>query len=175
LATTPAASTPEPSANVEAAQGTNADGDEAPQEQITLTEGGRGEEDEHVAHEVRAKALKYITGKEADDESGATEKEKKPGWDVRGVGPLRILKHKDTGAVRVLLRGEPRGHVALNKRLLPDITYKVDAKTPKFITLLTATDDGKGLEKWMLQVKTKELAEGLVKALEENKKANEKK
>ncbi|KAK4222979.1 nucleoporin nup61 [Podospora fimiseda] len=175
LATTPAASTPEPSANVEAAQRTNADGDEPPQEQISLTEGGRGEEDEDAVYEVRAKALKFLTGKEDDDESSATDKEKKTGWVTKGVGPLRILKHKETGAVRILLRAEPRGHIALNKRLLPEITYKADAKTPKYVSVVTATDNGKGLEKWMLQVKTKELADKLVEALEENKKANEKK
>ncbi|KAK3988328.1 nucleoporin nup61 [Cladorrhinum sp. PSN332] len=175
LATTPAASTPEPSANVEAAQGTNADGDEAPQEQISLTESGRGEEDEDVVHEIRAKALKFVTGREDDDESSATDKEKKTGWVTKGVGTLRVLKHKETGAVRILLRAEPRGHIALNKRLLPEITYKTDAKTPKYVSVVTATDDGKGLEKWMLQVKTKETADKLVEALEENKKANEKK
>ncbi|KAK4159109.1 nucleoporin nup61, partial [Cladorrhinum sp. PSN259] len=175
LATTPAASTPEPSATVEAAQGTNADGDEPQQEQISLTKGGQGEEDEQVVHEIRAKALKFVTGKEKDDdESSATDKEKKPGWVIMGVGPLRLLKHKETGSVRILLRAEPRGHIALNKRLLPEITYKADAKRPNFVSIVTATDDGKGLEKWTLQVKTKELAEKLIEALEENKKANEK-
>ncbi|KAK4122395.1 hypothetical protein N657DRAFT_657220 [Parathielavia appendiculata] len=173
LATTPAASTPEPSANAEDGQGTNADGDDAPQEQISLIAGGPGEEDESAVHEVRAKAVKLVTGIDSDDESGsnaAKAKNKSP-WKVQGVGPLRLLKHKTTGAVRMLLRAEPRGHVALNKAVLPDFTYKADNK---YVKVTTASDDGKGLETWMLQVKTPAAAQALAEALEEHKKANKK-
>ncbi|KAK3301227.1 uncharacterized protein B0H64DRAFT_449950 [Chaetomium fimeti] len=172
LATTPAATTPEPSANAEDGQGTNADGDDAPQEQISLTDGGPGEECEAVVHEVRAKAVKLVTASDSDDESGAgAGKAKKSEWKTQGVGPLRLLKNKSTGAVRLLLRAEPRGHVALNKMVLPSFTYKADAKNVK---LTTATDDGKGLETWMLRFSTPASAQALAEALEEHKKANEK-
>ena len=174
LATTPAATTPEASANAEdAAQGTHADGDEAPQEQISLTDGGPGEEGESAVHEVRAKAVKLVTGSDSDDESNsnADKTKKKSPWKVQGVGPLRVLKNKTTGAVRMLLRAEPRGNVALNKLVLPDFTYKAETK---YVKLTTAADDGKGLETWMLQVKTPELAQSLAAALEEHKKANKK-
>jgi hypothetical protein len=178
LATTPAASTPEPSANAEDGQGTNADGDDAPQEQISLTDGGPGEEDEGAVHEVRAKAVKLVTGGggDSDDESGSNadkdKAKKKSPWKVQGVGPLRLLRHKTTGTVRMLLRAEPRGHVALNKVVLPEFTYKADNK---YVKVTTASDDGKGLETWMLQVKTAAAAEALAAALEEHKKANKKK
>jgi hypothetical protein len=179
LATTPAATTPEPSATATAAaaedgQGTNADGDDAPQEQISLTDGGPGEEEETVVHEVTpAKAAKFVVGGDSDDESGSNaDKAKKANpWKTQGKGPLRLLKNKNTGAVRMLLRAEPRGHVALNKMVLPDFTYKAEAK---FIKVTAATDDGKGLETWLLQTKTPELAQGLAEALEEHKKANKK-
>ncbi|AEO56046.1 hypothetical protein MYCTH_107142 [Thermothelomyces thermophilus ATCC 42464] len=174
LATTPAATTPEPSANAEDGQGTNADGDDAPQEQISLTGGGPGEEDESVVHEVRAKAVKLVTGSDSDDDSGSNAdkaKKNKSPWKVQGVGPLRLLKNKTTGAVRMLLRAEPRGHVALNKAILPDFNYKAEAK---YVKVTTATDDGKGLETWMLQVKTPASAQALAEALEEHKKANKK-
>ncbi|KAH6845145.1 hypothetical protein B0I37DRAFT_434073 [Chaetomium sp. MPI-CAGE-AT-0009] len=172
LATTPAATTPEPSANAEDGQGTNADGDDAPQEQISLTDGGPGEEGESVVHEVRAKAVKLVTASDSDDESGSTPgKAKKSAWKTQGVGPLRLLKNKSTGAVRMVLRAEPRGHVALNKTVLPSFTYKADTK---YVKVTTATDDGKGLETWMLQVKTPAMAEALAEALEEHKKANKK-
>ena len=177
LATTPAATTPEASANAEdAAQGTHADGDEAPQEQISLTDGGPGEEDESVVHEVRAKAVKLVTGNDSDDESGsnASKDKKKSPWKTQGVGPMRLLKHKTTGNVRMLLRAEPRGHVALNKAVLPNFTYKVEPGG-KYVKITTVTDDGKGLETWMLQVKTPALAQALADALEEHKKGNEKK
>ncbi len=167
LATTPAATTPEPAANAEDAQGTNADGDEAPQEQISLTDGGPGEEDESAVYEVRAKAVKLVTGGgDSDDESGGKKKSAAPAWKVQGVGPLRLLKNKTTGAVRMLLRAEPRGNVALNKAVLPQFNYKADAK---YVKLTTATDDGKGLETWMLQVKTVDLAKALAAKLEECK------
>jgi hypothetical protein len=172
LATTPAATTPEPSANAEDGQGTNADGDDAPQEQISLTDGGPGEEGESAVHEVRAKAVKLVTSSESDDESGSNAKKaKQPTWKTQGVGPLRLLKNQSTGGVRILLRAEPRGHVALNKTVLPNFTYKADTKTVK---LTTATDDGKGLETWVLQVKTPVLAQALAEALEEHKVANKK-
>ncbi|KAH7633464.1 hypothetical protein B0T09DRAFT_258394 [Sordaria sp. MPI-SDFR-AT-0083] len=172
LATTPAVGTPEPvAAESKDAQGTHADGDEAPQEQISLVEGGPGEEDESVVYEVRARAYK-LAAPDDDDDEGSKEKKKPSAWKLQGVGPLRLLKHKDTGAVRMLMRVEPRGNVALNKTILPNFTYKPDAAAPKNIKITTATDDGKGLETWMLTTKT---TQALADALEEHKKANEKK
>ncbi|KAL0467172.1 hypothetical protein QR685DRAFT_78666 [Neurospora intermedia] len=172
LATTPAVGTPEPvAAESKDAQGTHADGDEAPQEQISLVEGGPGEEDESVVYEVRAKAYKLVAPEDDDDE-GSKEKKKPSVWKTQGVGPLRLLKHKNTGAVRMLMRVEPRGNIALNKIILPNFTYKPEASAPKNIKITTATDDGKGLETWMLTTKT---TQALADALEEHKKANEKK
>jgi hypothetical protein len=173
LATTPAAGTPEPVAPPEENRGTNADGAEEPQEQISLTSGGPGEEDESVVHEIRAKALKLVTAEDSDDDSGS--KDNKSPWRTQGVGPLRVLKHKATGAVRMLLRAEPRGHVALNKLVLPNFSYRCEPAGGKYVKLTTASDDGKGLETWMLQVKTPVAAEALAKVLEDNKSANGKK
>lgn len=176
MATTPATGTPEPSAAPEESRGTNADGDDAPQEQISLTESGPGEEDESVVHEIRVKAVKLVVGGESDDESSSADKNKpKNPWKTKGVGPLRILKHKTTGAVRMLLRAEPRGHIALNKLVLPNFNYKVDPPGGKYVKLTTATDSGMGLETWMLQVKTPDAAKALAEALETYKKDNAKK
>lgn len=148
---------------------------EPPQEQISLTEGGPGEEDESAVHEVRAKAVKLVMGGNSDSESsGAAGKDKKNPWQVQGVGLLRLLKHKNTGAVRMLLRAEPRGHVALNKTILPDLSYKPEPNGGKYVKITTTNDAGTGLETWMLQVKTKELAQSLADALEANKAANKK-
>jgi len=85
-----------------------------------------------------------------------------------------VLKNRTTGAVRMLLRAEPRGNVALNKLVLPNFAYKVEPAGGKYVKLTTATDDGKGLETWMLQVKTAEAARLLAEALETNKKSNAK-
>ncbi|KAL1903243.1 hypothetical protein Sste5346_000528 [Sporothrix stenoceras] len=176
LATTPATGTPEPGAtqdNNTDNSGHQADGDEAPQEQISLIDGGPGEEDEAAVHEVRAKALRLSTGNDESGSESPAAKEKKSPWKTEGVGPLRVLKNKTTGSVRLLLRAEPRGHVALNRALLPDFTYKPEPNA-KYVKLTTSNEAGTGLETWMLQVKTKEAAEKLADVLEENKSANKK-
>ncbi|TLS28134.1 hypothetical protein PpBr36_01985 [Pyricularia pennisetigena] len=169
LATTPAAGTPEPAANGDA-DAQKADGDEEPQAQINLTEGGPGEEDEDVVFEVRAKALKLINKADESDEEVAKKDEKKSPWKTMGVGPLRLLKHKTTGGVRILLRGEPRGNVVMNKLLLANYDYKTEPGD-KYVKLTTAKDGG-GLETWMLQVKDKTKGKELATALMKHKDAN---
>jgi len=175
LATTPATGTPEPGAVQDHADpnGQQADGDETTQEQISLTDGGPGEEDEVAVHEVRAKALRLVTAKEGSDSESPAGRDNKSPWKTVGVGPLRVLKHKTTGAVRLLLRSEPRGHVAVNKTLLPNFNYKPEPGG-KYVKLTTLNDGADGLETWMLQVKTKEAAQALATVLEANKLANKK-
>lgn len=130
-----------------------ADPDTEHHEQINLTAGGPGEEDEEVLHEVRAKALQWSS-------TGDTP------WQTKGVGPLRVLKHKETGATRILLRADPRGTIVLNKSLLAGVKYEVTEKTIKFPA---AGEPGKGLETWLLQLKTPAFAQDLGKVMEENK------
>ncbi|CAM1500968.1 Fc.00g101300.m01.CDS01 [Cosmosporella sp. VM-42] len=163
LATTPAGGTPEPSARAEGATGgENEEGEK--HDQINLTEGL--EADEENLHEVRAKVLKFKPAGDGDDKP----KSKSP-WTTQGIGPLRLLKHKETNALRLLLRAEPRGHVAMNRAVLPDMSYKADEK---YVKLTTSNETGDGLETWMIQVKTKELAKELAERLEEHKKLNKK-
>ena len=126
-------------------------------EQIDLTSGGPGEENEEVLHQVRAKALKFEPSKDAGGKSD---------WVVKGLGPLRVLKNKETGSSRVLLRADPSGTIVLNKGILGNVTYTATGKTLK---LLTAGDGGHGLETWLLQVKTPAGAEELAGVLEANK------
>ncbi|KAI2640082.1 hypothetical protein GGS21DRAFT_505046 [Xylaria nigripes] len=159
MGTTPMNGTPEPEAGHE-------DGEEPRQTQISLTEGGPGEEDETIVHEVRAKAIKFIPVQPEDE-----DQDRKSPWSTQGVGSLRVLKNKQTGAVRMLLRAEPRGHVALNKTILSDVEYKAKDKTVNFVA---AKDDGFGLETWVLQVKTAVFANELAKVLESNKISNKK-
>ncbi|CAN8105987.1 unnamed protein product [Discula destructiva] len=173
VATTPATGTPEPEAAKNDSAKDKADDDDAPQDQqLSLAEGGPGEEGEEVVHEVRAKALRHVTVQPDDDEETKEKKKKNP-WQTEGLGPLRVLRHKTTGAVRILLRSEPSGKVAMNKLVLPNFEYKVD-KGVKWLKVPTAKDDGKGLETWTLQVKTNEFAVKLAAALEDNKMANKK-
>ncbi|PHH82971.1 hypothetical protein CDD82_4085 [Ophiocordyceps australis] len=163
LATTPAAGTPEPSSQANGGTGADEEGGEK-HEQINLTDGA--EVDEEVLYHVRAKALKFEPAEDTD--SGA--KSKSP-WSTKGIGPFRLLKHKETGAVRLLLRAEPRGHVAFNRALLPNMSYEAENK---YVKIATTTEGGDGLETWMLQVKTKDIAKKLAESLEKNKGFNNK-
>ncbi|KAL6859727.1 hypothetical protein J3F83DRAFT_763201 [Trichoderma novae-zelandiae] len=161
LATTPAGGTPEPSAQAKSGAADNNDEEGEKHEQISLTEGA--EKDEDILHEVRAKVLKFVPMGETSE--GGEKKAKNP-WETKGVGSLRLLKHKDTNAVRLLLRAEPRGNVALNRIVLPDLSYKANEK---YVKMTTSNEKGDGLETWMIQVKSKELAKELGDALEKHK------
>ena len=123
---------------------------------FNLSTGGPGEEHEEVVHEVRAKALKYSPKEGCDNNA----------WESKGVGPLRVLKHRETGVSRILLRMDPTGLIILNKGLLSGVKYEAKEKTVKFLTPL---DDGTGLETWILQVKTPAFAKALAEVLEANK------
>jgi RanBP1 domain len=138
----------------------NGDGDTEKEKYVpfNLSTGGPGEEHEEVVHEVRAKALKYSPKENGDSNP----------WESKGVGPLRVLKHKETGVSRILLRMDPTGLIILNKGLLSGVTYEAKEKTVKF---LSPSDNGAGLETWILQVKTPAFAKALAEVLEANKPA----
>lgn len=121
-----------------------------------------------MLHEVRAKVLKFVP---ADKLEGDEKAKSKSPWSTQGVGPLRLLKNKETGLVRLLLRAEPRGNVALNRAVLPNMAYK---SQEKYVKVTTSNEKGDGLETWMIQTKTKDLAETLAASVEEHKKLNEK-
>ncbi|PQE25599.1 hypothetical protein CJF30_00000321 [Rutstroemia sp. NJR-2017a BBW] len=125
-------------------------------EQVDLTKAGPGEENEDAVHEVRAKALKFVP------KSGDVPQR----WDTKGLGPLRVLKHKTTNVTRILMRQDPSGVIVLNKSLIPSFTYEAAGKTMK---VLAASDVGEGLETWVLQFKDHAAAEALAKFLESNK------
>lgn len=114
---------------------------------------------------MRAKALKFMPPADGDVKG----KSKSP-WSTQGIGPLRLLKHKETGMVRLVLRAEPRGHVASNRAVLPNMSYKADEK---YVKITTSNEEGDGLETWMVQVKTKDMARELAEALEKSKGSNE--
>ncbi|KAL9610770.1 MAG: hypothetical protein Q9167_004553 [Letrouitia subvulpina] len=133
--------------------------DEAPkEEQIDLSNGGPGEDDEDTIYDVKAKALKYDSKKETPD---------KKEWVVRGVGRCRIMKHRETGKVRILMRQEAIGKIALNVGLLPSLQY---VQEKKCVRVPVPVDKGK-IESWMVQVGKVEDAAALARVLEENKSA----
>ncbi|KAF4339830.1 nucleoporin nup61 [Fusarium beomiforme] len=164
LATTPTGGTPEPSNQAEGTAGGDEEGEK--HEQVNLTE--NLEQDEDVMHDVRAKVLKFVPASEKSDDK--KPKSQSP-WSTQGVGALRLLKHKETNVVRLLLRAEPRGHIAMNRAVLADMSYKADKK---YVKMTTSNEKGDGLETWMIQVKTADMAKELAEALEKNKVHNKK-
>lgn len=148
-----------PGATTDGGSGEDVDPDAEKHEQIDLTTLGAGTEDEEVIHDVRAKALKFVPNNERSPDNP---------WVNQGVGKLWVLKHKETNAVRVLLRTDPSGKIVLNKALLAQVNYEATGKTLK---LLAAADSGKGLETYILQVKTPEFASDLAEVLQANKPA----
>lgn len=121
-------------------------------EQLDLTAGGPGEEDEDVLFAVKAKAMSY---------DSATKT-----WPSKGVGVLRVLKHRETAKTRILMRQDPSGKIVLNAALLGTMKYEyVQSKTVK---MAVATDQGK-LSTWMLRTGKDEDAVELATIFESEK------
>lgn len=89
-----------------------------------------GEENEDVLFEVKAKAMIYDAASEGDSK-----------WIVKGIGPLRVMKHRVTGSTRLLLRAEPSGRITVNAGLLKDMTY--ESTSAKAIRVPIANGTGK--------------------------------
>ncbi|RVE50991.1 hypothetical protein evm_004400 [Chilo suppressalis] len=101
-----------------------------------------GEENETVLYCHRAKLFRFVSSE----------------WKERGIGVVKILKHKDTGKLRVLMRREQVLKICLNHELTAEITYTPkDDKT----WLFAANDFSDGelsLQHFCLRFKNKETA-----------------
>jgi len=92
-----------------AATDNEADADTAPpEEQRDLTSLSDEERrTEEVLFEHKARCKKFARG-ESDP------------WQNKGVGILRLLRNRDSGNVRVLMRQTPNGNILVNANLLKD-------------------------------------------------------
>ena len=149
-ATSPGITTGDNSAAESNAEGAE-DGSEK-HEQLNLADKGPGEEDEDVLFAVKAKAMIF----ESSDK----------GWVTRGVGKLRVLKHRETAKTRVLMKQDPSGKIILNAALLS--TMKYEYMQNKSVKMGVATDVGK-LVTWLIRTGKDEDAVELARILEENK------
>ncbi|KAL2042176.1 hypothetical protein N7G274_005364 [Stereocaulon virgatum] len=148
-ATSPGATTGESATESTA----DAEDETAPKdEQIDLTAGGQGEEDEDVAFVVKGKAIMYNPSSKV--------------WDTKGLGFLRILKHRDTGKSRMVMRTDPSGKIILNASLSSQLKYTSSQK--QHVRIPFANAEGK-IEAWTLKVGKDGDAKALSKILEENK------
>ena len=128
--------------------------------QASLVDSRAGEENEEVLFEARTKGSKWFTAE------GAAQKKLPPGWNTQGLGPMRVLKHKETGKTRVLLRADPGSNIVINAGLIQSVAYTQKKNNVDF-----AVYTEKGVERWFLKVKTEEQAKELSSILEANKKS----
>lgn len=154
--TTSRATSPGATTGCESAAESNAgeDKDETTKDpQLDLTAAGPGEELEDVLFTIKAKALVY-------------DAEKK-NWPGKGVGMLRVLKHRDSNKTRILMRQDPSGKIVLNASLVSTLKYQFSP--PKGVKMAIPTDTGK-LSTWLVRVGKEEDAMELAKILEAEKK-----
>ena len=143
----------------ESANESNAEEDTQKDEQISLVNARAGEEDEDILFEVRAKAREFAVDEKAEKEGEMT-------WQVRGIGNLRVLKHRQTKKARLVLRQDPSGKVVLNAALMETVEYK--HTKDKTVNFGAATGSGR-LASWMINVKNNDDARRLATVMESNK------
>lgn len=118
----------------------------------------------------KAKATKW-------DEKKSDSGEMSMGWVDRGKGPLYILKNKESGKVRVVLKVPPFGVTKMNFAPLKNMQYEVTGKAGKmvqgvFIDHLESSAAKEGasqFSKWLVQVGSKEDAEEIARVLMEER------
>ena len=135
----------------------NEDTEEAQDEQLDLGKANAGEEGEDMVFSVKARI----------QEMAADTEEAKKSWKLRGIGELRMLKNKESGKTRVLVRQETSAKVLLNAGLLSGVSYSLAG--PKYVNFTVAASDG-GLNRWLIQVGKEDKAKELSELLEESKK-----
>ena len=137
----------------ESANESNAENDDkAPKEaQLDLMSSVVGEENEECLFEVKAKAHVF------DNETKI--------WAVKGLGPLRVLKHKETGLVRVVLRAIPSGKIVINTPLFPNLTYE---KPRTNSVMAPVADENGNVATWLFKIGSIANATALLNVLKEN-------
>lgn len=129
------------------------DDDHAPSEaQLDLVSGGPGEEYEDAIFNVKAKAHVF------DPETKQ--------WVIKGLGTLRVMKNRDTGLVRILMRQSPSGKIVINTPLLKDFKYE---NTQEKIIRIPIVDEDAKVTSWLLKVGDAKDAAALTSVLLENR------
>ena len=77
-----------------------------------------GEEDEEILYSQRSKL--YVYSEALLDKGSGTKQ-----WLERGIGDIKLLKHKETGVIRVLLRQEKTLKIIANHAL--DFRYRLES------------------------------------------------
>merc|ERR1712232_626453 len=86
--------------------------------------GKSGEEDEDVLHSMRSKLL--IFGETLLDKGTGNKT-----WRERGIGEMKLLKHKEHSTIRLLMRQEKTVKVICNHALDPRITLEPNVSSDR--------------------------------------------
>eukprot|EP00117_Sycon_ciliatum_P036551 scpid12756/ scgid5903/ E3 SUMO-protein ligase RanBP2; 358 kDa nucleoporin; Nuclear pore complex protein Nup358; Nucleoporin Nup358; Ran-binding protein 2; p270; Putative peptidyl-prolyl cis-trans isomerase; Rotamase len=116
-----------------------------------LVEVKTGEEDEEAVFRERCKLYRY-TGEE---------------WKERGLGEMKILRHKQRGNYRVLMRREQIHKVCANHLLMAGMSINLKAGTDRVLvwhTVSDLTEAPSRPENFALRLKTPEMAQAFIEA-----------
>ncbi|XP_011144790.2 E3 SUMO-protein ligase RanBP2 [Harpegnathos saltator] len=115
-----------------------------------------GEENEEVVYSHRAKLFRFDTGVKE--------------WKERGLGDIKLLRHKETGKLRLIMRRDHVLKLCLNHMLSAELEFTAkDEKT----WLWNAADYSEGEIEYMqfaCRFKTSEIAESFKKAIDDARK-----
>lgn len=93
-------------------------------EQVTVA---TGEENEDILFEAKSKAYRFIEGE----------------WKERGLGPIKLLKDKDSGKIRLLMRREKTLKICANFHVKPGTKIEEHAGSDKArVMVVTDCSDG---------------------------------
>ncbi|KAJ7072070.1 hypothetical protein C8F01DRAFT_226845 [Mycena amicta] len=106
----------------------------------TMDAEGEGEEDEETVQAARIKAFRM----KKKDEPGDTP------WIDMGIGFVRLKKHKETAARRLLLRNSHSGKIQINFALFSGFSATLKSKTLLFV----GHDDAANSQTYNLKFKT---------------------
>jgi len=116
---------------------------------------GEGEEGEETTYTVKAKVFKFTTDREGQ-----------PTWSDMGVGMLRLKRHRETNARRVILRSTTTGKIIINFRIYSGLQPKRTGKTVAFTGHITSPGKETQTVQYRLRVGTEDAAKGMTEAIE---------
>ena len=154
-ATTPGVTT-DASDNAEQAADSDAPAPDPQQRDLTALSETELAEEEVLFDGAKGRAIKY---ERVTPDANRT-------WVNKGIGPVRLLKSKSGGIVRILMRAAPSGKIVINTRLMAKVAYtKPKAKTAQ----VPIPDEQGQMSTWIVRFGSDEDSDRFVEACEKNK------
>ena len=130
-----------------------------------------GLQPEEIAHEDLLFEVEEARAKKMGEKKGGEGMVN--GWVDVGKGPLYILKHKETGKVRVLLKISPLGTTKMNFNPVRNVEYAVQGSSGKMVRAAFVdhfdTKNPKKLSQWIIVANQPEEASEIARLLQENR------